>query len=315
MKPRTLAVLSGGVGGSRLVQGLCQVLSDTEITVVVNTGDDFVHWGLHVSPDIDTVLYTLSGIGDGERGWGLAYETFNAMAMMSRYGGEAWFRLGDGDLATHVMRTEALRRGATLTEVTRRQAQGLDVQAHVVPMTDDRLQTFLDTMEGELSLQDYLVRYGARPVVKRIFFCGDATATPEVCAALAQASAVVIAPSNPYVSIDPILHVRGVRSLLGEKPVVAVSPIVAGRAIKGPLATMIEALEGCAPSAAAIASHYGSLLDGMVVERGDGAAIGGTLRTLETTTVMGTPSSRRQLARDVLTLVDDIVGTGHLVEG
>jgi len=292
-----VAALSGGVGGAKLLDGLAAVLAPADLTAIVNTGDDFVHWGLHIAPDLDTVMYTLSGLGDQQRGWGLAGESFRALSMVERYGGESWFQLGDLDLGTHIVRTEALARGETLSAVTARMFRGVGVEHRVLPMSDERRATMIDTTShGTLTFQNWFVRERTAPQVERVWFDGDDAPAPGVVEALAAADLVIVAPSNPYVSIDPILALRGVREAVAAKPTVAVSPIVHGEAVKGPLGAMITQLTGRAASAAAVAAHYGDLLDGMAVQSADGAPI----RTLETGVIMKDRADRARLARDVL---------------
>jgi LPPG:FO 2-phospho-L-lactate transferase len=298
--------LSGGVGGARLLDGLARAVPALSLTAIVNVGDDFSHWGLRICPDLDTVLYTLAGLSDPQRGWGLRKETFRTLAAVQRLGGEDWFRLGDTDLATHLMRTKWLASGETLTAVTSRLALALDVPVAVLPASDGRFETHIETVEeGTLSFQDWLVRRGGLPAVARVLFQGDATASPQVLRALGQADLIVIGPSNPYVSIDPILTLPGVREGLLGKPVVAVSPIVDGRSIKGPLPGMIEALAQRPPSAGAVAAHYGELLGGFVVEQGDEATVL-DVPCLPTSTVMKTRHDRLQLARTVLSFAEQL---------
>ena len=292
--------LSGGVGGARLLQGLAQRLAPEALTAVVNTGDDLIHWGMYVSPDLDTVMYTLAGLADDQRGWGLRDETFHALSAMQALGEDGWFSLGDRDLATHLVRTRALAEGQTLTEVTARLCRSLAVAQRVLPMCDQRRVTELDTYEkGLLSFQEWLVKERA-PRVQSVHFEGDAAPSGQVLAALEAADLIVIGPSNPFVSIDPILSLRGVRERLVGKRVVAVSPIVQGRAIKGPLADMIASLLGREASAAAIAAHYGQLLTGFVVEAGDEVGMG-ALPVLGTRTVMKSEAERAALAEQLLT--------------
>jgi LPPG:FO 2-phospho-L-lactate transferase len=310
--PRIVA-LSGGVGGARLLDGLQQAVDERGGTLcaIVNTGDDFTHWGLHISPDLDTVMYTLSGLAHPERGWGLATESFAALEMVRRYGGEDWFALGDRDLATHLLRTQALGRGETLTAITDRLCRAVGVRARVLPMADAPCRTMIDLVPGSApppqtrSFQDWFVRLRAQPAVQRVWFDGDPPATPQVLAALAQADLVVIGPSNPYVSIDPILTRPGVRAALSGRRVVALSPIVGGQAIKGPLATMIPQLAGVDASAAAVASHYRGLLSAIVVERGDEAALAG-LPHLATATVMRDRDDRVRLSRELLGFAESL---------
>ena len=291
-----VVALCGGVGGARMLEGLAQVLPADDLTAVVNTGDDFEHWGLSVSPDLDTCMYWLAGLSHEARGWGLASETFEAFAMAERYGLPDWFALGDRDLATHVARTAWLREGHSLTEVTRRLCAGLGVGATLLPMADAPRRTFVDTDAGRLDFQTWLVRRRGVPVVSALHFEGTEAPSPGVVPAIEAADLVVIAPSNPYVSIDPILTLDGVRAAVGRKRVVAVSPIVGGRAVKGPLAEMIPSLAGEPASADAIARHYGDLVDLLVVERGDPCAA----PHLATATVMRDTADRRRLAEEVL---------------
>jgi LPPG:FO 2-phospho-L-lactate transferase len=300
---RNVVVLSGGVGGARFAQGMAAVLPAHALTVVVNTGDDFTWWGLAISPDLDTVMYTLAGLSHEERGWGLAGETFEALAMMQRYGGPAWFQLGDRDLATHLVRTQALAQGQTLSAVTAHLCERLGVLPRILPMADAPRRTCIDTdSHGTLLFQEWFVRERTRPAVTRVWFDGTDRPAPDVIPALAHADLVIIGPSNPYVSIDPILSLRGVREALAHTPVVAVSPIVGGRAIKGPLGEMIAQLAGRQASAAAVRAHYaerGTLLAGFVVERGDEGDVT-DLPVLATDTIMSDRDARERLAREVL---------------
>jgi LPPG:FO 2-phospho-L-lactate transferase len=299
---RRVVALSGGVGGARLIHGLDRALQEEPgaLTVVVNTGDDFEHWGLHVSPDCDTVMYTLADLAHEERGWGLAEESFHTLEAIRRYGGEDWFALGDRDLATHLLRTQALRRGEPLSAVTDRLARALGIRARIVPMADGPCRTLVDTTDrGTLPFQDWFVRHRAAPAVRAVRFEGDPLPAPAVLPAIEAADVVVFGPSNPYVSIDPILTRPGVRAALASRPVVAVSPIVGGRAVKGPLGSMIPELTGEPPTAAAIVRHYGGLLSGIVVERGDEAGLDG-LPVLAADTVMKSRADSLRLAREVL---------------
>jgi LPPG:FO 2-phospho-L-lactate transferase len=298
--------LSGGVGGARLLQGLARTLPAADLSVVVNVGDDFDHWGLRICPDLDTVLYMLSGLSDTRRGWGLRGDSFRALELVQRYGGENWFQLGDRDLATHLMRTQALARGETLTAVTARLAHALGIECAILPMSDQPFETHIETEdEGVLSFQHWLVRRRGAPRVRRVIFRGQAQPTPQVLAAIDGAQCVVIGPSNPYVSIDPILALPGVREHIAGKRVVAVSPIVGGRAVKGPLAEMIPALAGREPSAGAIAAHYATLLSGLVVEHGDEASVQ-DVRVLATQTVMHDARDRARLAHAVLAFAESL---------
>jgi LPPG:FO 2-phospho-L-lactate transferase len=301
-----VVALSGGVGGAKLVDGLAQVLSGADLTVIVNTGDDFTHWGLPICPDLDTIMYTLAGLSHPTQGWGLAGETFQAFAMVERYGGASWFRLGDRDLATHLMRAERLAAGCTLTEVTAELCGALGVAVRVLPMSDAPRPTVIDTADGTLTFQDWLVRRRGEPVVTAVRSEADAAPTPQVLAAIDGADVIVIGPSNPYVSIDPILDLPGVRDALRGRTVVAVSPIVGDQAVKGPLAAMIGPLSRRPVCAESIAAHYGDLLDGFVLERGDAAPP--WLRCYQTGTVMTDRMQRTRLAAEVLAFAEQLKG-------
>lgn len=295
-----VVVLSGGVGGAKLVTGLSALLRPEELTVIVNTGDDFVHWGLHISPDVDTMMYTLSGLAHPVQGWGIHDDTFTALAMVDRYGGESWFRLGDRDLGTHIARAQLLASGRTLTQVTASLCRALGVEQRILPMSDGARRTILDTAPlGPLSFQDYFVKHRFQPPITAIRFEGDPPPSPEVLGAIDAADFVVLSPSNPYVSIDPILTLRGVREALSRKPVIAVSPIVGGKAIKGAAAKMMVELGLGEPSAALVARHYGDLLSAFIVESGDAPPLPG-LRVHETSTVMVSVEEKRRLAAEVL---------------
>ena len=272
-----IVALAGGVGGARLAVGLASVLPPTALTIVVNTGDDFEHLGFSICPDLDTVMYTLAGVNNPELGWGRVDETWSFMETLDQLGGETWFRLGDRDLAIHVLRTCALQRGERLSAVTRMLAARLGVQHRIMPMTDAPLRTFVLTDEGELAFQDYFVRRRCEPVVRGFRFAGSESADPpaELCELLesGRVSGVIVCPSNPFISIDPILSVARIRKWLGERtfPVVAVSPIIGGEAINGPAAKMMREL-GRDVSAAGVARHYGGLVDGWVIDERDAGA-------------------------------------------
>lgn len=307
--------LSGGVGGARLLDGIAQAMSPAELTAIVNVGDDFEHLGLTICPDIDSVLYTLSGLGDEARGWGLANETFRMVEMVARYRpNDAWFQLGDQDLGTHLARRQWLAEGVSLTDITARLACGLGVGPRIIPASDGPWQTFIDTeQDGTLPFQEWLVHRRALPLVRAVRFEGSGVASDAALAAIDAAELFVIGPSNPYVSIDPILALPGMRERLRARtrcPVIAVSPIVGGRAVKGPLAEMIPKLAARPASAAAVAAHYGSWLSGMVVEQGDDAELRAELPALEvvaTQTVMRSRDERRTLAQRVLALGEQLV--------
>jgi len=300
-----VVALAGGVGGAKLAHGLAQVLSPQELTLVVNTGDDFEHLGLHISPDLDTVMYTLAGLAHAETGWGLAGETWNFLEALGRLGGDTWFRLGDRDLATHVERSRRLWAGATLTEVTAALCAALGVGPRILPMTDDIVQTRVRTSAGELDFQEYFVHQQCRPRVTGFRFAGleSATATDQVLAAIASADLAVFCPSNPFVSLDPILSLPRVREGLAPRRVVAVSPIVGGQALKGPAAKMFAEL-GLEVSALAVARHYTGLLRSFVIDTADEALAPeireGGPRVLVTNTIMKTAADRARLASEML---------------
>jgi LPPG:FO 2-phospho-L-lactate transferase len=298
--PEHVVVLSGGVGGAKLVVGLSALLPPEALTIIVNTGDDFVHWGFHISPDVDTMMYTLSGLSHPVQGWGIADDTFTALAMVDRYGGESWFRLGDRDLGTHIARAQLLSSGLTLTQATVTLCSALGVKQRILPMSDGARRTILDTVDlGPLSFQDYFVKHRFQPPISAIRFEGDPPPSAEVLGAIEAADLIVLPPSNPYVSIDPILTMRGVREALSRKPVIGVSPIVGGKAIKGAAAKMMLELGALEPSAALVARHYGPLLSAFIVERGDEVDVPG-LRVHATSTVMVTAEDKRRLAAEVL---------------
>ncbi len=305
----TVLALCGGIGGAKLALGLYRVLAPGQLIVVVNTGDDFEHLGLHVSPDVDTVLYTLAGCNNPATGWGRAGETGGFMAALQALGGESWFFLDDGDLATHVERTRRLAAGETLSEIAKAFSERLGIAATIAPMTDDPVRTVVETADGPLPFQHYFVRERCEPAVSGFRFEGAALARPgpDLLRSLGDPDlgAVIVCPSNPFISIDPILALPGVRRALGAAPapVIAVSPIVGGRAIKGPTAKIMTEL-GLPCTAVAVAGHYGALLDGFVLDRADAASAETVRRlgidVLVTNTVMRTLDDRIDLARAVL---------------
>lgn len=310
-KVRVVA-LSGGVGGAKLALGLSRVLAPGELMVVANTGDDFEHLGLAVSPDVDTLLYTLAGLDNPETGWGRRAETWTFMAALAALGGETWFRLGDGDLATHVERTRRLTNGERLSAITDDFRRRLGIAARIVPMTDDRVRTRVRTDEGWLDFQDYFVRQRCGPRVLELRFEGAAAARPgaDFIAALADTGlrAIVICPSNPFISIEPILALPGVRQALREAaaPVVAVAPIIAGRAVKGPTAKMMREL-GMDASAAAVARRYAGLIDAYVVDEADmDRTVVPGVRIAPARALMLTLADREALARAALAAADAV---------
>ncbi len=297
--------LSGGIGGAKLALGLAQVLPAEELIVVANTGDDFEHLGLSISPDIDTLTYTLAGLDNQALGWGRRDESWACMDALAALGGETWFRLGDRDLALHLERTQALRSGETLTAVTQRIAARLGVLATLLPMSNDPVRTRIRTPEGWLDFQHWFVREQCRPAVCEVAFQGvnEARANPALLAALrAKPRAIIICPSNPLISVEPILAVPGIReAIIGcGAPVIAVSPIIGGQAVKGPTARMLADL-GTAPSAAAVALRYGALLTHYVMEHGDDAT-GISAAVSRAPTLMRTLEDKVALARAVLSL-------------
>ncbi|MDH6233749.1 LPPG:FO 2-phospho-L-lactate transferase [Mesorhizobium soli] len=268
-----VVALCGGVGGAKLAFGLAHILGN-DLTLLVNTGDDFEHLGLTVSPDIDTVLYTLSGLANRELGWGRQGESWNFMEALSTLGGETWFRLGDRDLAIHVERTRRLRAGETLSTITSSMVDHFGIEARVFPMSDQKVSTVVATPEGPLPFQRYFVERRCAPRVAGITFQGavEADAPPQVISALNDPAlrTIIICPSNPYLSIDPILAVPGIRSGIerADVPVIAVSPIIGGKAVKGPTAKIMAELAVPATSKA-IAEHYGGVIDGLVIDHAD----------------------------------------------
>jgi LPPG:FO 2-phospho-L-lactate transferase len=303
---RVLA-LAGGVGGAKLAAGLEAALPAGNLSVVVNTADDFDLWGLHVCPDLDTVMYTLAGIANPEAGWGIKAETFDALDMLSRYGEDTWFKLGDRDIATHVLRTARLRAGEPLTSITAGLSNVLGVESTILPMCDESVATVLDTPDGSLEFQEYFVRRRQRDEVlgMRLRGIDDARPTDAVLGALGNADLVVLCPSNPVVSIGPILAVPGMREALvsSSAPRVAVSPIVGGRALKGPADRMLASL-GHEVSAAGVARMYEGLVDGMVIDDVDEEQRTGIeglgMRVLATDATMRDVPDRARLAREVL---------------
>ena len=311
-----VVALAGGVGGAKLASGLEAALarngSPGDLSVIVNTADDFDLWGLRVCPDLDTVMYTLAGLANPKTGWGVADESFAALTMISAYGEDTWFRLGDRDLATHILRTQRLRAGERLTEVTARLAGALGVSSVLLPMSDEPVSTMLDTDAGLLEFQEYFVRRGQRDEVLGVELRGieDARVPVEVQEVVARAEAIVLCPSNPVVSLGPILAVPGMWRLLSASPApkVAVSPIVGGRALKGPADRMLQSL-GHEVSATGVARMYEGLLDGFVMDRADGkepriSSLG--MRFLATDAVMRDEADRERLGREVLEFCSEL---------
>ncbi len=314
--PRVLA-LAGGVGGAKLASGLAHILGE-RLTVLVNTGDDFKHLGLHISPDLDTVMYMLAGMANPETGWGIAGESWTFMEQLEKLGGPAWFRLGDRDLATHAVRTQRLQSGETLTAITKDLCRSLGIASILLPMTDDRVRTVVHSGPDQFAFQDYFVRLKCSIPVTRLSFDGVAAAqfNPLLDNVAREASPplVIICPSNPYLSIDPILALPGLTDWLRTKSaaIIAVSPIVGGAAIKGPAAKIMREL-GIEVSAVSVAAHYRGMIDGFVLDEVDAgqskaiAASGMAVRAAQT--VMRTMDDRIALARECL------VFAAHLLKG
>lgn len=303
--PMTVIALAGGVGGAKFVDGLARVLPASDLTVIVNTGDDFEHLGLKICPDLDTICYTLAGLANPATGWGRSEETWQALETIGELGGPTWFRLGDRDLGLHLERTRRIRNGETLTQITRLICQSWGIAPTVLPMSDDEIPTWVDTNEGMLPFQEYFVNRQCHPQVKGFEFAGAERSKPApgVLDAIEQADLVVFCPSNPWVSIDPILSVPGIRAALSNKTVIGVSPIIGGGTIKGPAAKMYTEM-GIEPSPLAVARHYQGLLSGFIFDftdrelNQDISSLG--IQTLVAETIMRTPDDRRHLAEQAL---------------
>lgn len=308
-----IVALAGGVGGAKLAHGLYQVLAPDTLTLIGNTADDFELFGVHISPDLDTVMYTLAGLANNATGWGVSDETFTTLEMLGRYGRDTWFRLGDKDFATHLLRTQMIRAGQTLTSATATLVNALQIRARLLPMCDEPVATVLDTEAGWLDFQEYFVKRHHGDTVKGVVFQGVETAhlSPEVGQALREAEAIIFCPSNPIVSIGPILAVPGLREQLVAAPgvKVAVSPIVSGQAIRGPADQMLRSL-GHEVSALGVARHYQGIIQGMVIDELDvelGPRIGALgMEWLVTQTVMQSEDDRVQLAKMVLSFCQQL---------
>jgi LPPG:FO 2-phospho-L-lactate transferase len=312
-----VVAFAGGVGGAKLADGLARLLNPENLTIIVNTGDDFDFAGLHICADLDTVCYTLAGIANPDTGWGQKDETWNTLTAWSRLGGPDWFHLGDRDLATHLERTRLLQQGLSLSEVIARLCRKWQIRPTVLPMTDDPVSTKIKTNTGEiLDFQDYFVRQSWQPVVKEIIFANAETSKPApgVLEAIHSADLVVVCPSNPLVSVDPILAIPGIRAEAMQKPVVALSPIVGGKAIKGPLAKMIQELFGVDPSAAWVADYYQQhfRLDGFLLDSQDGQMLPSLTRQViickAVPSIMLNEKDRIEVAKQVLTFSKILLG-------
>jgi LPPG:FO 2-phospho-L-lactate transferase len=305
-----IVALAGGVGGAKFAHGLAQILPPEDLTIIINTGDDFEHYGLYICPDLDTVCYTLAGIANPATGWGRLNESWNVIENASRLGGPAWFRLGDQDLGTHLERTRRLKEGQTLSQVMKDFCEAWGIQQRILPMSDQPVRTIVETEEGDLAFQEYFVHRRCEPRVRGFRFEGIESAGPAPGAweAIQSADAVIICPSNPWVSIDPILRVISPQ-LLGGNPGVrffAISPIIGGQAVKGPAAKMYREV-GIEPSALAVARHYCDLATGFVLDHVDkqleGEIRGLGMRTSVTNTLMNSHDDRKQFALEVLDFI------------
>lgn len=305
-----IVALAGGVGGAKFAHGLAQILSPEDLTVIVNTGDDFEHYGLYICPDLDTVCYTLAGMANPETGWGRVNETWAVIENASKLGGPAWFRLGDQDLGTHLERTRRMKEGQTLSHITKDFCKAWGIQQTILPMSDQTVRTIVETEEGDLAFQEYFVHRRCEPRVKGFRFEGVEVVEPAPGQreALRFADAIIICPSNPWVSVDPILRVIS-PLLLGDRSgvkVIAISPIIGGHTVKGPAAKMYREL-GIEPSALAVARHYCDLATGFVLDHVDRQLEGEIrslgMRTFVTNTLMNSHDDRKQLAGDVLTFI------------
>lgn len=302
-----IIALSGGIGGAKLALGLSRVLPPEELLIIANTGDDFEHFGLTICPDTDTLLYTLAELDNRELGWGRADESWAFMATLAKLGGADWFRLGDRDLALHVLRSQRLRGGETLSAITDDVRKRFGIGPCILPMSNDPVRTKIGTDQGWLDFQDWFVRLRAEPLARAVTFAGVEKAHPQPVlleALRAKPRGIVICPSNPFISIEPILAIPGLRDTIvaSGAPVVAVSSIIAGQAVKGPTARMFAAL-GVTPSAAAVAARYGDLLHGFVMEHGDDAS-GITPRVFHAATFMRNTADKITLARHVLAAIE-----------
>ena len=300
-----VVVLSGGVGGARFVRGLVESLPPADVTVIGNVGDDVEVLGVHVSPDLDSILYALAGLNDEQRGWGRADETWNALETVSQLGGESWFRLGDRDLGLHLVRTQALRAGIPLSAVTGRLVDALGIATTLLPATDDELRTWLDTPAGSFPFQEWFVARGHRDEVDAVRFEGAERAAPApgVLEAIAAADVLLVAPSNPYVSIWPILAVAAIRSALESRtvPCIAVSPLIGGRAVKGPADRMLARMAG-GTSPAQVTDCYKGLIDAIAVDEADADDLDGLgeVRPIVARTLMSDADARRRLVEAAL---------------
>jgi LPPG:FO 2-phospho-L-lactate transferase len=300
-----VVALAGGVGGARLADGLAQVLQPEHLTIVVNTGDDFIHFGLHISPDLDTVCYTLANLANPETGWGRIHETWTVFENLKRMGMPDWFQLGDADLATHLVRTIRLSEGWPLSQITADFCNEWGIKVKVLPMSDDAVRTWVCTMEGDLEFQEYFVHQQSRPAVNGFRFEGIEKSRPAtgILEAIDRCDVVIFCPSNPWVSIDPILAVPHIRHALAKKPMFAVSPIIGNRTVKGPAAKMFSEM-GIQPSPLAVAQHYCNLLKGIWIDNSDNGLVGDInmlgIQTYMADILMHDRQDRSRLAQEVI---------------
>lgn len=307
--PLNVVCLAGGVGGAKLAEGLAQILAPENLTIIVNTGDDFNHLGLTICPDLDTVLYTLGHVANSETGWGRQDETWQVLAEIARLNGPDWFRLGDKDLALHLTRAQMLSEGQSLTAVTRHLAQALQIKPEILPMSDHPAPTQMQTDEGLLPFQTWFVQKKWQPVVQQVVLPDDVRASALVAQRLEKADLVLIAPSNPFVSVDPILNVYPIREMVMDLPqaVLAVSPIIGDSAVKGPAAKMMKEM-GMAVSATAVAEYYGDLIDGFVYDSSDPNPVElAETAVLRTNTLMTNSEDRRRVAQEIMAFAQQLI--------
>ncbi len=307
-----IVALAGGVGGAKLADGLAQILLPNDLTIIVNTGDDFEHFGLYICPDVDTVCYMLAGLANPETGWGRKGETYRALANIQELGGPGWFHIGDKDLATHLERTRLLHEGQLLSQITQKFCLAWGVSHLIVPMSNQPVRTMVNTVDyGELAFQEYFVQKNCEPKVIGFRFAGidSAMPTPGITEKIDEADGIIICPSNPWVSIDPILALKGLRAALKRKIILAVSPIISGQTIKGPAAKIYREL-GIQPSALAVAHHYADLLSGFVQDNADANLSGEfSIPVTVTNIIMKSRDDRCRLAQEVLNLIQKSTGS------
>lgn len=307
-----IVALAGGVGAARFLEGLVKVIDPKDLTVIVNTGDDLYLFGLYISPDLDTIMYNLAGIASKPQGWGIQDDTFHCLTMLEEYGNDSWFKLGDKDFATHILRTHLLRRGISLSEITRLLCNLLEIEANIVPMTNQKVNTRVATEQGMLDFQDYFVRYQKTAVVKDVYFEGikDATPPPGLLETMKSADGVIICPSNPIVSIQPILKVAGILPVLKDKPVVGISPIVGGAPIKGPADKLMAAFN-IEVSAYGVAKYYATFLNTLIIDTQD-ADLQSQIEDLDmkaviTNTIMRSLDDKINLAKVAMQELDSLL--------